>query len=158
MLPPKTGYHPHAEHAGSGLTKRPELPLDRRKHRRYRGKEGALVSPVAAGRKYWKMLDVGMGGASFRYIPYEDMASFEEIDIVMQDLDFALEGIPFRVVSDCKFEDGLSPSSRLRRCGVEFRLLTHAQESLLERFIREYTEGEVVTRTGSSKDNYSKSV
>jgi hypothetical protein len=45
------------------------LPLDRRKRERYRVKEGVLLSPVTRERKYWKMLDVSMGGASFRYIP-----------------------------------------------------------------------------------------
>lgn len=115
------------------------MPCDRRKHQRYRAKKGALVCPVAGDRKYWKMLDVSMGGASFRYIPHENMELFEQIDIVMQDLDFALEGIPFTAVSDCEFTDALWPSSSLRRCGVAFGPLTRLQESLLERFIRDYT-------------------
>jgi hypothetical protein len=114
-----------------------ELPFDRRKNKRYEVKEGALICPVARQRKYWKMLDVSMGGASFRYIPYEDLNAFNEIDIATQNVDFALEGIPFKVISDCELTD--CPSSLdLRRCGVEFGPLTNMQKSLLEEFIRNY--------------------
>jgi c-di-GMP-binding flagellar brake protein YcgR len=112
---------------------------DRRKHIRYKAKEGALVSPVAKSRKYWRILDVSLGGMSFRYIPCEDLNGFSEIDIVTQDLDFALEGIPFRVVSDCEFKDGSASVVELRRCGVEFGSLTDLKQSLLAEFIRRYT-------------------
>jgi hypothetical protein len=116
-----------------------ESPAHRRKRIRYRAKEGALVSPVAAKRKYWKMLDIGLGGMSFRYIPSEDLNGFTEIDIVTQDLDFALEGIPFKMISACNFTDGLTSFPDLRRCVVEFGALTDQQESLLAEFIRKYT-------------------
>jgi len=116
-----------------------ESPQDRRRHKRYRAKDGALISPIARYRKYWKMLDVSMRGASFRYIPCEDLKDFNEIDIAMQDLGFTLEGIPFKVISDCDFTDDCASFSRLRRCGVEFGPLTHSQESLLDEFIRKYT-------------------
>lgn len=82
------------------------------------------------------MLDVSSGGASFRYIPYEDLGKYTEIDIAMQDLDFILTGMPFKVISDCEFNE-LS-SLKLRRCGVEFGTLTHFQKSLLDEFIRKY--------------------
>jgi PilZ domain len=115
-----------------------DLPLDRRKHKRYQFKQGALLSPVACERKYWKMLDVSMGGVSFRYIPSEDLTASTEIDIVMRDLEFVLEGLPYKVISDGEFTDGLS-SLKLRRCGVQLGPLTHLQESLLGEFIRTYT-------------------
>lgn len=121
---------------------------DRRKHIRYEAKEGALVSPVGKSRKYWRMLDVSLGGMSFRYIPCEDLNGFSEIDIVTQDLDFALEGIPFRVVSDCEFKDGSASVVELRRCGVEFGSLTHRQGSLLAEFIRRYTLSQESIPTG----------
>jgi c-di-GMP-binding flagellar brake protein YcgR len=116
-----------------------ESPPDRRKHVRYKAKAGALVSPVATNRKYWKILDVSLGGMSFRYFPSEDLNGFREIDIVTQDLDFALEGIPFRVISTCEFTDRSASVIELRRCGVEFGSLTHLKESLLAEFIRRYT-------------------
>lgn len=115
------------------------LPLDRRKRERYRVKEGVLLSPVTKDRKYWKMLDVSMGGASFRYIPPEDLNGFSEIDIATQDLEFAVDGIPFRVISDCELPDCTASSFELRRCGVEFGVLTNHQESRLAEFIRQYT-------------------
>lgn len=123
------------------LTPRPstESSSDRRKHIRYKAKEGALVSPVAKDRKYWKMLDISLGGMSFRYIPYENLSGFKKIDIVTQDLDFAVEGIPFKVISDCEFTDGLTSFPNLRGCVVEFGTLTDQQESLLAEFIRRYT-------------------
>jgi len=135
----KTTPAPGAKIAGAGLSGGMEVPLDRRKHKRYGVKEGALVSPVTKERKYWKMLNVSMGGASFRYIPDERMGSFEEIDIVMQNLDFALEGVPFKLIWECELKNGLSHFPILRRCGVEFPFLTRLQESHLEEFIRKYT-------------------
>jgi hypothetical protein len=84
------------------------------------------------------MLDVSERAASFRYIPYEDLNGFIEIDIVTQDLEFALEGVPFKVIPDTNFTD-LSSSFKLKRCGVEFGPLIHSQKSLLEEFIRKYT-------------------
>jgi hypothetical protein len=112
---------------------------DRRKHKRYKAKEGVLVSPVARDKKYWKMVDVSLDGMSFRYIPSEDLKGFSKIDIVTQDLEFALEGIPFRVTWDCEFADGSTSFPNLRRCGVEFGSLTPHQVSLLADFIGRYT-------------------
>jgi hypothetical protein len=114
-------------------------PSDRRKHIRYKAKEGGLVALVAKDRKHWKMLDISSVGLSFRYIPFVDLNGFSEIDIVTQDLEFALEGIPFKVISDCEFTDGCASFSGLRRCGVKFGTLTPFQESLLADFIRRYT-------------------
>ena len=112
---------------------------ERRKHIRYKAKEGVLVSLVARDRKYWKMLDISSLGMSFRYIAPEDLNGFSEIDIVTQDLEFVLEGIPFEVISDCEFTDGSVSFSGLRRCGLKFGSLTPDQESLLSDFIRRYT-------------------
>jgi c-di-GMP-binding flagellar brake protein YcgR len=115
-----------------------EPPPDRRKHMRYTAKEVVLVSPVAADRKYWKMLDVSRGGMSFRYIPSIDLRGVNEIDILTQDLDFALEGIPFKVISDCEFVESPASFIELRRCGVEFGKLTHLQEAIIIEFIQRY--------------------
>jgi hypothetical protein len=139
MLPPGATYRPVAKNAGTAPKESPKSALDRRKHKRYQAKEEALICPVARDRKYWKMLDVSIGGASFRYIPDEYLDGITEIDIAVRDLEFSLEGIPFKVISDCEFTDGLSASPRLRRCGLEFGPLTHLQASLLDEFIRKYT-------------------
>jgi PilZ domain len=139
MAPRKTISVPVAKTGGTGPSKDLKPPLDRRRHKRYPVEEGTLVCPVAKDRKYWKMLDVSMSGASFRYIPDEDMDSFAEIDIVTQNLDFALECLPFKLIWDCEFSDSVSSSSKLRRCGVEFGVLTQSQESLLAEFIRKYS-------------------
>jgi hypothetical protein len=112
---------------------------DSRNHIRYQAKDGALVSPVASVRKYWKMLDISSVGMSFRCLPSEDLKGFSKIDIVTQDLEFALEGIPFELTSDCEFESASTSFPNIRRCGVEFRSLTPAQESSLADFIRRYT-------------------
>jgi hypothetical protein len=116
-----------------------ESPPDRRKHKRYKVREGSLVSPVSTNRKYWKMIDVSLGGMSFRYIPYQDPNGFSQIDIVTQDLEFRLEGIPFKVISDCEFTDSSTSLFELRRCGVQFGLLPHPKQLLLDEFIRKYT-------------------
>lgn len=116
-----------------------ESNFERRRHPRYKAKEGALVAPVAPDRKYWKMLDVSLAGMSFRCMTSEDLSGFSEIDIVTQDLEFALEGIPFKVISYCELADGSTDFPDLRRCGVGFGPLTPLQESHLAEFIQRYT-------------------
>ena len=114
-------------------------PFDRRKYKRYKAREGSFVSTVSTNRMYWKMIDVSLGGMSFRYIPYQDLNGFSEIDMVTQDLEFRLEGIPFKVISDLEFTDSSISLFELRRCGVQFGTLTPLQESLLADFIRRYS-------------------
>ncbi len=115
------------------------LPRNKRKHTRYRAQQGALVSPVSNERNYWKMVDIGLGGMSFRYIPPQHLKQFSQIDIVTQSMDFELEGIPYRVVSDTDFSPSFSSFFELRRCSVEFGPLSHRQEALLAEFIKKYT-------------------
>ena len=115
------------------------LLLDRRRHARYEVKEGLLASPVAGKRSYWKMLDISLGGMSFRYIPTGNLSGFSKIDIVTQDLDFALEAIHFKVICDSELPDCSASFFELRRCGVQFGLLTNLQEYLLAELIRRYT-------------------
>jgi hypothetical protein len=130
---------PAASKEATAFIPKVELPLDRRKHKRYQVKEEALISPVAENRKHRKMHDDSMGGASFRYIPFENLKACIEIDIAAWDVNFALDGIRFKVISGCEFTDNPCSFSKLRRCGVEFGPLTHLQECLFERFIRECT-------------------
>jgi len=129
----------HSQITGSGATA-PfppiQLQIERRKHPRYKTNGGVLLSLVGKERKYWKVLDVSRGGASFRYIPCGDLDSSNEIDIITQDLNFALEGIPFRVIADCEFADDSASFIRLRRCCVAFGALTDQQEALLAEFIK----------------------
>jgi hypothetical protein len=114
---------------------------DRRKHMRYKAKEAVLVSPVTGERKYWKMLDISREGLAFRYIPVLRLQGVNAIDIVTQDLDFALEGVPFKVISDCPFVESPPSFFELRRCGLKFGALTNFQESVIVEFIERYASG-----------------
>jgi hypothetical protein len=130
---------PEVSKAVQPFLPRVSLHLDRRKHKRHQVEEGALLSPFARHKKYWKMIDISSGGMSFQYIPSEDVNGFSKMDIVTQDRDFALDGIPFKVIWDSELPDVSASFFELRRCGVEFGALTDQQESLLAEFIRQHT-------------------
>jgi hypothetical protein len=115
-----------------------KLINDRRKDVRFRVKDGALISPASKRRRYWKMIDVSRGGASFRYISSDDLPTSTLLDIATRDVDFFLHNVRYRSISDIELNE---PSSllKLRRHSVEFIRLTDLQKELLGLFIKQHT-------------------
>jgi hypothetical protein len=117
---------------------------ERRKNRRFQAQEGAFVSLGTHGPKYWQILDISMGGLSFRYMPEsEDLNRARRLDILTHDTLFSLEEIPFTSVSDFEMNDDSQPNYSLRRHGVQFGELTPAKIFRLDYFIRNHTRGDV---------------
>jgi hypothetical protein len=144
LAAPKFSFMPNLNglsivEAGKGITK---LLNDRRKDVRFRVKEGAMIAPASETRRYWKMIDVSRGGASFRYIPFENITNSPSFDIATRNLEFLLENVPFRSISDIELSD-VPSSFKLRRHSVEFINLTDLQKELLEQFIKEHTLGSI---------------
>lgn len=90
-------------------------------------------------RPFWQtaeIIDISMGGLSFRYIGWTPKGSFM-LDILCVDDDFYLGNVPFKIVTELKI------SKEIRRHGVQFGWLTNKQSSQLKFLIQTHTAAEV---------------
>ena len=119
--------------------------VDQRRHKRFRVKEGMYAVLRDNGtNSLGAMLDISMGGLSYRYIPNDDSQSRAvELDIFLSGNGFKAENLPFRIVTDFEIDPEV-PFSRipLRRSGVQFGSLTAQQITQLEDVIMNDTAGE----------------
>lgn len=116
----------------------------RRRFRRFRAEEGAYVALKARKRKLWQILDIGMGGLAFRYIPLEtEIKKSSELEITTRDTLVSLGGIPYRSISDCEIHGEFISNHQLRRHSVQFGKMTGNQLSRLEYFFQNHTVGQL---------------
>ena len=118
-------------------------PVERRKNRRFLAQEGAFAVIGPEFTKLGQIIDISRGGFAFRYIVTGSQENGAiEADIFLAGDGFYLEKIPIKPIWDLKvpkkFSNGSLP---MRRCGVQFRDLTHHQRSQLEYFIQNHTLG-----------------
>lgn len=119
-----------------------EKATERRAHKRYRLKEDAIVATSA---RLGQIVDISMGGLSFRYIAKTSTMdeTSNELDIFLSRDDFYLEKVPFEKVSDdVSVYDSPFSIIKMRRFSVKFGSLTSEQKHQLERFLRYHTAGE----------------
>ena len=118
--------------------------VERRKHKRFRTKEGAYAVLSGPVSKVGQILDVSRGGLSFRYIDIGDRPKETcVLDILKEDNVFRLENITFKVISDLDASKDFPFSTiPMRRCGGELSGMSGKQISDLEYLIDNYTEPE----------------
>jgi hypothetical protein len=116
--------------------------VERRKHKRYRCKEGAYAVLSGPVSKMGQILDISRGGLSFRYIDIGDRPRETCIlDILKEDNVFRLENVGFKVISDLDASKDFPFSTiPMRRCGGELTGLSNGQINDLEYIIESYTE------------------
>jgi hypothetical protein len=107
---------------------------ERRKHPRGKVESRAYVVNVD---RPGLITDIGPEGLSWHYI---DRKVWPEesptLDIVIDDLEFSLEQIPYQVISDCEAGHACpDPSLTVRRRSVKFGKLTAWQCARLEEII-----------------------
>jgi hypothetical protein len=113
--------------------------IERRKHERLQGKDGALVSLGAEIKRMWHLMDISKGGLAFRYLGgMEEPQLFSELVLLTKEASFCLEKIPFTVVADCEMNGRFLSIYTLRRCGVQFGKLTTDQTVQLRYFIAKF--------------------
>jgi c-di-GMP-binding flagellar brake protein YcgR len=117
---------------------------ERRKYRRLQAEENTFALLKGQVSKLGRLMDISQGGLAFRYVSIgERLEGPLELDLVTPKDDLRLNGLPVRVVSNFGMRSK-TPSGpiKLRRVGVQFRELTHDQQSQLDHFIRNYTVGD----------------
>jgi len=128
------------------MSARKEDMVERRRHKRFKVRDGAFVVLMPPSTKLGQIIDISSGGLAFRYLSMEERSKEERsnnlsnLDIFLTDNSFYLEEVPVINVSDFQIA-GKFPFSSIttRRQGVQFRELTHNQISRLEYFIRNHT-------------------
>jgi hypothetical protein len=118
--------------------------MERRRHKRFRSKEGAYAVLSGPVSKMGQILDISRGGLSFRYIDIGDRPRKTcVLDILRDDNAFRLENVGFKVISDLDASKDFPFSTiPMRRCGGEFTGLSNGQIYDLEYIIESYTEPE----------------
>ena len=137
-----TGVAPGSNGEVCAMSMSSNVP-ERRKHNRFRVKDGASVVLRADFLELGEIIDVSRGGLAFRYIPSQQStsASFQLV-ILLGDGSFYLPDIPFKIISDFETNHKRFSSSKISRCGVQFGKLTRNQASQLEYFVQRYATRE----------------
>ena len=116
---------------------------DRRKHQRIPIKTGVFAVIGPKSNQKCIVLDISLGGLSFRYYEGAEKLVREvgddrlgKIEITAVGKDFQLSNIPFKSIYDHELESEIPfDSLRIRKRGVVFENLTSQQKSKLEGFI-----------------------
>jgi len=115
---------------------------DRRRHKRYRVREGTLafLGPIPGTIK-----DISRGGMSIKYVVFEKRpAQILKLDIFFPEENFFLPDIPACIISDidCPAKAPFS-AVRVRRLGIKFGELSREQEVSLQYYLQYHAIVEV---------------
>jgi hypothetical protein len=118
---------------------------DRRHCRRFLARKNTLVyvrpRPLLPG----KIVDISAGGLSFIYLGSRRMfGGSSRLSIAMAGLRKVIspEGLPYEVISDLQLPKKFPLNLlKIRKCSVQFGLLTNSQKTKLEYFINCHTAG-----------------
>jgi hypothetical protein len=128
---------------------------ERRRHTRYRVREGAYAALSPDFGKMGQIIDISRGGLCFRYIASLDHQAMEdcvESHVFVGDEGIYLEKMPNHLVEDVTVEDDDVPSSIMmspramrvvRQRRVRFGELNGNQAAQLDYFIMNRTTGRV---------------
>ena len=118
--------------------------IERRKHKRFKVKEGAFVEfdkprffildkPLVV--RHAPLIDISRGGLAFKYVNREMwLHDYDELTISKRNNETKIDKVPFKVRSDCIIAR-ISDSSSMRRCGVKFGNLNSNQRKNLFSFM-----------------------
>lgn len=119
----------------------PGKAVDRRRHKRFRAREGALAF---LGSVPGRIVDISRSGMSFLYVVFEKRAAQSlTLDIFFPADDFFLRDIPVFLVSDidCPARTPFV-SVQVKRLGVRFAELSAEQKVSLQHFLAHNTIAE----------------
>jgi hypothetical protein len=117
--------------------------VEHRKHKRFQIRQGTYVALAPPYGKVGPVIDISMGGLSFRYVDGKETTNGSYINIFLTEANFYLEKVSVKTILDFKIPDKSASSSiTMRRCGLQFRGLTHNQASQLKFFVENYSIGE----------------
>jgi hypothetical protein len=115
--------------------------VERRKNKRYKAVEGAYAAISPNSHKLGQIIDVSMGGLSFKYIDTAtddtDSDSLQDETIFLSSMGYYVGDLPFKTVSDYELNDAPSFSSmKVRKRHVQFTDLSFKQLFDLDYYLR----------------------
>ena len=114
---------------------------ERRKHKRFKVKEGAFAVAWPDNNKLGPIKDISEGGIAFQFIEDgEQTKGSSEVEIFSTVDDFYMKKLPVRTVLDFELENTVSFNpTPMRQLSMKFGKLNHPQKLLLSFFIQKYT-------------------
>jgi hypothetical protein len=114
--------------------------VERRKYRRAQVPEGVFVTFMPDDSRLGEVVDIGMGGLSFRYLATgESPVASGRLNLYLSEYDFQVKAVPFQTIWDLTGHNIPFVPVTMRRSGVQFRGLTQDQISRVEHFIHNHT-------------------
>lgn len=110
--------------------------VERRRHKRFRVREGVYVIVRSNHVKAGQMIEVNMRGLMFRYFPYKEPSAGPPELHIFSGGSAWLRNTSFKTVWDQKAKKDSFSSSALRLCGVQFDQMTDAEQLQLQYFIQ----------------------
>ncbi len=115
--------------------------IERRKNKRYKAVEGAYAAISPNSHKLGQIIDVSMGGLSFKYIDTSgeqpENNRLPEETIFLSSMGYYVGDLPFKTVSDYEVTNAPSFSSmKVRKRHVKFSDLSFKQLFDLDYYLR----------------------
>jgi hypothetical protein len=149
----KTLFHlKQATSSEESITEQKKPSAERRAHKRFQVPMGSFVSLGSNGSVLGQILDVSMGGLSFRYIG-DEAENGSRLDIFSTEHDLHLAKVPFKPVKDFEIDNQVlykmggkahPHCSTMRRGSVKFHKLSRKQRSELKKFLQAHAVREAL--------------
>lgn len=116
--------------------------VERRKNKRYKAVEGAYAAVSPNSHKLGQIIDISMGGLSFKYIDTSNDDSKEDTrlpdeTIFLSSMGYYVGDLPFKTVADYEVTNAPSFSSmKVRKRHVKFTDLSFKQLFDLDYYLR----------------------
>ena len=115
--------------------------VERRKNKRYKAVEGAYAAISPNSHKLGQIIDVSMGGLSFKYIDTSNDDTgdrqVQEETIFLSSMGYYVGDLPFKTISDYEVTNAPSFSSmKVRKRHVQFADLSFKQLFDLDYYLR----------------------
>ena len=115
--------------------------VERRKNKRYKAVEGAYAAISPNSHKLGQVIDISMGGLSFKYIDTSsdetDIESAAEETIFLSSMGYYVGDLPFKTIADYEVTNAPSFSSmKVRKRHVQFTDLSFKQLFDLDYYLR----------------------
>lgn len=120
-----------------------------RKHKRYHGNEKLFASLGTHFERVGRVENISLGGVAIIYIGHpKEMESDTSIGLFLGKSGFQVKGIDCRLVYEkvmkWEFYNADPSEYTIRRCGIQFKALTHEQETQLKKLIHIQPESSAI--------------
>ncbi len=115
--------------------------VERRKQKRYKAVEGAYAAISPNSHKLGQIIDISMGGLSFKYIDTTntetESSKLPEDAVFLSSMGYYVGDLPFKTISDYEITNAPSFSSmKVRKRHVQFTDLSFKQLFDLDYYLR----------------------